>query len=123
MNKQPTLDERGAAAAKLFLERIGYTILAESWTDGQCRVVDFVAEAKGKLHLVDVYTRLSSQRSVLAPVGDADREIICDTARAWSKSDGIPFEYDVVEIVIVAEERAFILMHYDVISAMDYVAA
>ena len=75
MSNQPTLAERGIAVAKTFIERQGYSILAENWSDVHCRTVVFVAAVNGKLHLVDVSVR-RLESHVTAPLCEAEAALV-----------------------------------------------
>lgn len=121
MINQSTLAERGTEAAKRFIERLGYVVLAEDWSDGQCRNVSFVAEVGGKLHLVDVSVhRLESHTS--GPLSESVAAQVRETARAWSQDDKVSFEYDQISIYVAGGDRAFIKANYDVLNDCEIAA-
>lgn len=121
MSNQPTLAERGIAVAKIFIEQQGYSILAENWSDGHCRTVDFVAEVNGKLHLVDVSVR-RLEFHVTAPLSEAEAALVRETARAWSQDDKVRFEYDQISVYVTGGDRAFIKTNYDVLNDCEIAA-
>ena len=101
MINQPTLAERGTAAAKRFIERLGYVVLAEDWSDGQCRNVSFVAEVGGKLHLMDVSVHhLGSQTS-----GPLTESVAAQ-----------------ITVYVSGGDRAFIKANYDVLNDCEIAA-
>lgn len=115
MIDQPTLSERGTQAAKRFIERLGYVILAEDWSDGQCRNVSFVAKVGAKLHLVDVSVHYFGSHTS-EPLSESVAAQVRDTARAWSQDDKVRFEYDQITVYVSGGDRAFIRTNYDVLN-------
>lgn len=120
MIDQPTLAERGTEAAKRFIERLGYVVLPEHWSDGQCRNVSFVAEVGGKLHLVDVSVHHESHTS--GPLSESLAAQVRETARAWSQDVKVRFEYDQITVYVTRGDRAFIKANYDVLSDCEIAA-
>lgn len=121
MSNQPTLAERGIAVAKTFIERQGYSILAEDWSDGQCRNVSFVAEVGGKLHLVDVSVHHFGSHTSW-PLTESVAAQVRETARAWSQDDKVRFEYDLITVYVSGGDRAFIKTNYDVLNDCEIAA-
>lgn len=121
MINQPTLAERGTAAAKRFIERLGYVVLAEDWSDGQCRNVSFVAEVGGKLHLVDVSVHHFGSHTS-GPLTESVAAQVRETARAWSQEDKVRFEYDQITVYVSGGDRAFIKTNYDVLNGCEIAA-
>lgn len=121
MSNQPTLAERGIAVAKTFIERQGYSILAENWSEGHCRTVDFVAAVNGKLHLIDASVRRLGSH-VTAPLSEAEAAQVRETARAWSQDDKVRFEYDQITVYVSGGDRAFIKKNCDVLNDCEIAA-
>lgn len=110
------LGRKGEDAAARFLERRGYDILARNWT---CAVgeADIVACDESTLVFVEVKTRSDCDKGLPEEaVGTEKRKRYEKIAHAFLKTCDIAdvsVRFDVVAIVLVGSDRAFMRHHID----------
>lgn len=115
------LGRRGEDAAALYLVRRGYDILERNWTcfAGEA---DIVARDGEALVFVEVKTRSNVEKGFPAEAVDAPkRERYEKIALAYLSEEAysdIPVRFDVVSIVVLAPDRAFIRHHINAFSAV-----
>lgn len=115
------LGRRGEDAAALYLARRGYDILERNWTcfAGEA---DIVARDGETLVFVEVKTRSSVEKGFPAEAVDVPKreryEKIALAYLAERDFSDIPVRFDVVSIVVLAPDRAFIRHHINAFSAV-----
>lgn len=115
------LGRRGEDAAALYLVRRGYDILERNWTcfAGEA---DIIARDGEALVFVEVKTRSSVEKGFPAEAVDAPkRERYEKIALAYLTEESfsdMPVRFDVVSIVVLAPDRAFIRHHINAFSAV-----
>lgn len=115
------LGRRGEDAAALYLVRRGYDILERNWTcfAGEA---DIIARDGEALVFVEVKTRSSVEKGFPSEAVDAPkRERYEKIALAYLTEESfsdIPVRFDVVSIVVLAPDRAFIRHHINAFSAV-----
>lgn len=114
------LGRRGEEAAARFLYRRGYEIVARNWT---CAVgeADIIARDGPSLVFVEVKTRTDCQKgfpseAVTPTKREKYEKIACLFLAEYDVVD-IPVRFDVVSIVVVAPDRAFIRHNIDAFAA------
>ncbi len=114
-----TLADRGIEAAARFLERQDYDILEHGWS---CKSgnADLIATDDGNLVFVEVKTRSNEDRGMPEDeIGkDARRRnemIAIDYLAAHAVCD-VRVRFDVISILVVSEDRAFLRHHRDAMS-------
>ena len=108
------LGRRGEAAAARYLERFGYEILEMNW-GCPAGEVDIVARADDALVFVEVKTRTSIKKGFPVETVDAEKRARFEKIAMWYLRDyefvDIPVRFDIVSLMVVAEDRALI-RHY-----------
>ncbi|MCL1796959.1 MAG: YraN family protein [Eggerthellaceae bacterium] len=119
-NHNQELGARGERAAVNFLQRKGFEILDKNW---KCSVgeVDIVAEEGDTLVFVEVKTRANCEH------GFPEEAVHKDKRRRYEKIVGFYLQshdfcdkqirFDVIAILVVAPERAFLRHHRNAFSA------
>lgn len=114
-----TLATRGIKAAARFLERQGYDILEHGWL-GKSGSADLIATDDGDLVFVEVKTRSNEDRGM-------PEDAIGKNARKRNERIAIDYlathdfcdmkvRFDIISILVVSEERAFLRHHRDAMS-------
>ena len=104
----------GEAAAARYLERAGYEILERNWecTFGEA---DIIAQDGPTLVFVEVKTRSSIAKGFPSEAVDAEKraryERIAATYLKTYRYVDIPVRFDIIALLVVAEDRAF-MKHY-----------
>ena len=108
------LGKRGERAARAFLERHGYDILATNWT---CPAgeADIIATLDGSLHFVEVKTRRGTGCGFPEEAVDQEKrqryEGIAEYfLRGYERTD-ISVHFDIIAILVTGPDRAFLRMH------------
>ena len=114
------LGRRGEEAAARFLDRRGYDIIARNW---KCAVgeADIIARDGSSLVFVEVKTRTDCQKgfpseAVTPTKREKYEKIACMFLAEYDTVD-ISVRFDVVSIVVVAPDRAFIRHNINAYSA------
>ena len=114
------LGRRGEDAAARFLERRGYDIVARNWTcfAGEA---DIVARDRQAVVFVEVKTRSNTEKGLPSEAVDAGKRrryerIAALFLQGFDVVD-VPVRFDVVSIVVVPPDRAFIRHHIGAFSA------
>ena len=108
------IGRRGEAAAVRYLERFGYDILERNWT---CPAgeADIVARDGEALVFCEVKTRTSLEKGFPSEAVDEEKRARYEKIAGWYLRDcefvDIPVRFDVVALLVVAEDRALI-KHY-----------
>ena len=108
------LGRRGEAAAARYLKLIGYEILERNWL---CPAgeADIIAREDETLVFVEVKTRTSLKKGFPSEAVDEAKRSRYERIAAWylRESDlvDIPVRFDVVDLLVVSEDRAMI-KHY-----------
>lgn len=110
------LGKRGERAARAFLLRQGFDVIATNWT---CPAgeVDIIAGDEASLHFVEVKTRAGTGKGFPEEAVDADKRARYERIaefflRDYGKTD-ISVHFDVIGIVTTAPDRAFLRYHGD----------
>ena len=112
--KNKEIGRRGEIAAARYLDQLGYDILDRNW---QCPAgeVDIVARDESSLVFCEVKTRTSIEKGFPSEAVDAEKRSRYEKIAAWYLRDyayvDIPVRFDVIALLVVAEDRAFI-KHY-----------
>lgn len=113
-SRNKDLGRRGEAAAARYLERFGYEILDRNWVcpAGEADIVAFDGDA---LVFVEVKTRTSFKKGFPAEAVDLEKRTRYEKIAMWYLKQcdfvDVPVRFDVVAIMVVSENRAFI-RHY-----------
>ncbi|MEG0070910.1 MAG: YraN family protein [Raoultibacter sp.] len=106
---------KGENAAVLFLERRGYEIIDRNWTcpGGEADII--VRDDEGTLVFVEVKTRSDVDKGFPSEAVTAAKRKRYEKIAAYYLNDNpladICVRFDVISIVVVAPERAFIRHH------------
>lgn len=110
------LGRRGEQAALLFLERKGYYIHDCNWT---CRAgeIDIVAEDEDTLVFIEVKTRSNCDKGLPEEAVTREKRKRYEVLAAYYLKEHDFVEkvvrFDVVSILVFAEDRAFLRHHVD----------
>ncbi len=110
------LGRRGEDAAQRFLERRGYEVLERNWT---CLAgeADIIAEDDDALVFVEVKTRSNCDKGLPEEAVDARKRSRYEKIAAYYLKDheftDKAVRFDVISILVVAPERAFLRHHRD----------
>ena len=108
------IGRRGEAAAARYLEHFGYEILERNW---ECPAgeADIIARDFDTLVFVEVKTRTGIDKGFPSEAVDVQKRSRYEKIAMWYLRDyefvDIPVRFDVVALVIIAEDRAMI-RHY-----------
>lgn len=114
------LGRKGEDAAARFLDRHGYEIIERNWT---CLAgeADIIARDGDWVVFVEVKTRSSCDRGFPSEAVNAEKRERYERIAACYLQDldvvDVPVRFDVVAIVVVSPERAFIRHHINAFSA------
>ena len=114
------LGARGEEAAARFLRRNGYHILERNWScfAGEADIIAIDEEA---LIFVEVKTRSNTEKGLPSKAVDAGKRRRYERIAALFLVDydvvDVPVRFDVVSIVVVPPDRAFIRHHIGAFSA------
>lgn len=117
MNKQ--LQAKAIQAASRFCERCGYEILDTSWApNDSSNQVDLVARDEETIVFIDV-TETAEGGFEDGNTERADMEVL---AAAWlgqnSPEGDITVRFDIIDMIVVAEDRALLRHHLNAYSAV-----
>lgn len=111
------LGKRGEDAAAKFLERHGYEIIYRNWTC-QAGEADIIARDGDAIVFVEVKTRSNADKGLPEEaITAAKRKKYEKIALSFLKgfeiddTDDIQIRFDVVSIVVVSQDRAFVRHH------------
>ncbi len=108
------LGRRGEEAAAAYLERLGYEVVDRNWRS-KSGEIDIVALDGGTLVLCEVKTRRSRRAGTPEDaVSPAKQRKIARLAEAYMASAGItgcPVRFDVIGLLVLAEDRALLRHH------------
>ncbi len=111
------LGKRGEDAAAKFLERHGYEIIARNWTCSAGEA-DIIARDGDALVFVEVKTRSNTEKGLPEEaITTAKRKRYEKIAVSFLKgfdldeADDVQVRFDVVSIVVVSPDRAFVRHH------------
>ena len=108
------IGRRGENAAVRYLERFGYEIVERNW---KCPAgeADIIARDEDSLVFVEVKTRTSIEMGLPSEAVTPEKRSRYEKIAAWYLRDyefvDIPVRFDIVAILVVAEDRA-LLRHY-----------
>lgn len=108
------IGRRGESAAVRYLEKSGYEVLDRNWV---CPAgeVDIVARDQNTLVFCEVKTRTSLEKGFPSEAVDQAKRARYEKIAGWYLRDfefvDIPVRFDVVALLVVAEDRALI-KHY-----------
>lgn len=109
------LGRKGEIAAARFFERMGYEILERNWKCPAGEADIIALDDEGVLVFCEVKTRSSIKRGFPVEAVDAQKRARYEKIAAWylrqnEVGDG-PVRFDIVSVLVVAEDRAMI-RHY-----------
>lgn len=108
------LGERGERAAVRFLERRGYEILERNWTCSAGEA-DIIATDEDTLIFIEVKTRSNLEHGLPEEAVDEAKRRRYERIAAYFLKDydgaDVAVRFDVVSILAVSEERAFLKHH------------
>lgn len=111
------IDTKAMHGIRTFLERKGFEILEEGWTHGG-DTVDFIAQDEGDL--VFVSCQISRNRGEGFPEKKADRDALERVAIAYLAeqpgSDDCTVRFDLVSMMIDADDKALLRHHRNALS-------
>ncbi|WP_041238853.1 YraN family protein, partial [Gordonibacter pamelaeae] len=114
------LGRRGEDAAARFLDRRGYDIVERNWTCAAGEA-DIIARDGEALVFVEVKTRSNTEKGLPSEAVDAGKRSRYERIAALFLVDydvvDVPVRFDVVSIVVVPPDRAFIRHHIGAFSA------
>ena len=114
------LGRRGEDAAARFLDRRGYDIVERNWTCAAGEA-DIIARDGEALVFVEVKTRSNTEKCLPSEAVDAGKRRRYERIAALFLVDydvvDVPVRFDVVSIVVVPPDRAFIRHHIGAFSA------
>ena len=114
------LGRRGEDAAARFLDRRGYDIVERNWTCAAGEA-DIIARDGDALVFVEVKTRSNTEKGLPSEAVDAGKRRRYERIAALFLVDydvvDVPVRFDVVSIVVVPPDRAFIRHHIGAFSA------
>ena len=114
------LGRRGEDAAARFLDRRGYDIVERNWTCAAGEA-DIIARDGEALVFVEVKTRSNTEKGLPSEAVDAGKRRRYERIAALFLVDydvvDVPVRFDVVSIVVVPPDRAFIRHHIGAFSA------
>lgn len=114
------LGRRGEDAAARFLDRRGYDIVERNWTCAAGEA-DIIAHDGEALVFVEVKTRSNTEKGLPSEAVDAGKRRRYERIAALFLVDydvvDVPVRFDVVSIVVVPPDRAFIRHHIGAFSA------
>lgn len=108
------IGRRGEDAAARYLERLGYDILERNY---ECPFgeADIIARDGLSLVFVEVKTRTGVSRGFPSEAVDEEKRGRYERIAGWYlgsfRETGIPVRFDIVAIMVIAKDRAF-LRHY-----------
>lgn len=109
-----SLGRRGEDAAAAYLERIGYTIVERNWQT-KAGEIDLVALDGPTVVMCEVKTRRSIRKGTPEDaVTPTKQRRICRLADAYLQHAGltdVPVRFDVVTLLVLAEDRALLRHH------------
>lgn len=122
-NEEPTLGQRGEAAAALFLERRGYEILERNWT---CPAgeADIVARSPEEdIVFVEVKTRSGIERGFPAEAVTPEKRRRYEKIAGYYLADNVEgdarLRFDVIGILAIGEGRAYVRHHQNAFGCGD----
>ena len=112
------LQERAVQAATRFIERKDFELLKTDWTSPEGTIVDLIANDEDTLVFIDVTaTEYGEGGFEGGKVSCGDMEI---AAAAWLASglpaDDVRVRFDIIDMLIVSENRALLRHHVNVFS-------
>ena len=114
------LGRRGEDAAARFLDRRGYEIVERNWTCAAGEA-DIIARDGDSVVFVEVKTRSNTEKGLPSEAVDAGKRSRYERIAALFLVDydvvDVPVRFDVVSIVVVPPDRAFIRHHIGAFSA------
>ncbi len=117
------IGDYGELIAASYLRTKGFKILKQNFRWGDSGEVDIVLRQGDTLIFTEVKTRRSTEyRSALAAVDAKKRQLIRRGARHWCTllwRDDINTRFDVVEVVLPAQQRPQITLHEGVFGAKE----
>ena len=114
-----TLDTKGRQAAARFLERQGYDVIERDW---ECKsgTMDLIVSDEDALVFVEVKTRSNNDHGLPEEAISKDKRATCEKiAIAYLATAGVrdmAVRFDVVSILVVGEDRAFLRHHINALS-------
>ena len=113
------LGKRGENAASAFLERKGFEIVERNYTC-EAGEADIVAVDDWGLHFVEVKTRMSTAKGFPEEAVTRQKRVRYERiAELFLRDHDItdtPVTFDVVSILVIAEDRAFIKLFRNVLA-------
>ena len=112
--RNKNLGRRGEVAAARYLEHIGYEVLEMNW---ECPAgeADIIARDEEAIVFCEVKTRTNINKGFPSEAVDAEKRSRYEKIAAWYLRDcpfyDVPVRFDVVALMVVAEDRALI-KHY-----------
>lgn len=113
------LGRRGEEAAVRFLERRGFEVLERNWTCSAGEA-DIIAQDESTLVFIEVKTRSNTDKGLPEEAVDKDKRtryehIAASFLRTYNTVD-ISVRFDVVSILAIAPDRAFLRHHVNAFS-------
>lgn len=114
-----TLDTKGLKAAARFLERQGYDIIERDW---KCKfgTMDLIVSNEDELVFVEVKTRSNKDHGLPEDaITDDKRAVYEKIAIAYLATvdvSDVAVRFDVVSILVVSEDRAFLRHHVNALA-------
>lgn len=112
-----SLKQRGEDAAAAYLERVGICVVERKWRC-DAGVIDIIAFDGDTLVVVDVKTSKAAGQKVSQVVSAAVARRIRRLAKTYieyADLEDVSWRYDRVDLLIVAEDRALLRHHRDVL--------
>lgn len=113
------LGRRGEEAAVRFLERRGFEVLERNWTCAAGEA-DIIAQDEGTLVFVEVKTRSNTDKGLPEEAVDKHKreryEKIAAAFLQTYETVDIAVRFDVVSILVIGSERAFLRHHVNAFS-------
>lgn len=114
-----TLDTKGKQAAARFLERQGYDVIERDW---ECKsgTMDLIVSDEDTLVFVEVKTRSNKDHGLPEEAISKDKRAACEKIAiaylATADVRDVAVRFDVVSILVVGEDRAFLRHHINALS-------
>lgn len=107
----------GIKCAKKYLERQGYSILEQAWGYKK-ETIDLIVRDANTIAFVDVATKMNKQNglpeeAILASKKKKFKAAAIEYLKKVSSSNNIEVRFDVIAILIVGPDRAFLRHHFN----------
>lgn len=108
-----------ANAARLFLDRKGYSVIDIAWADpGGAGGFDIVAEDEGAIVFIDVLAEEGTESFPQEAIDRAQHEVLAAHWLATADDELIdkPVRFDTIAFLVVGESRALLRHHINALS-------